>query len=118
MEVPGDEDAPGTVRDALDRSTDIGWVLGDVLLVASELVTNAVLHSGCSENHRIHVDVRRESEQLMIVVRDPGLSRAEAEQRQRQTAGGWGLVIVDQLAQRSGTERTDGYCVWAEVALP
>ncbi len=118
MEVPCDEHAPGTIRDALDGSMDLGWVLGDVMLVASELVTNAVLHSGCSEDHRIHVDVRRESEQLVIMVRDPGLSQAEAQQRPGQAAGGWGLVIVDQLAQRWGTERTDGYCVWAEVALP
>jgi hypothetical protein len=82
MDVPCDEHAPGTIRDALDRSTDIGWELG------------------------------------VIMVRDPGLSRAEAQPRPGQTTGGWGLVIVDQLAQRWGTERTDGYCVWAEMAAP
>lgn len=93
-------------------------MLGDVMLVASELVTNAVLHSGCSDDHLIQVDVERRAQRLLITVRDPGLSGTEAQGRPGGVDGGWGLLIVDELAQRWGAERADGYCVWAEVALP
>jgi anti-sigma regulatory factor (Ser/Thr protein kinase) len=118
LQLPCDERAPGTVRDALDESSDTDWALGDAMLIANELVTNAVLHSGCSGEHRLHVAVTRQPERLVIRVRDPGLSGSEVRGRQPGADGGWGLAIVDELAQRWGADRTEGYCVWAEVALP
>jgi anti-sigma regulatory factor (Ser/Thr protein kinase) len=117
LRLPCDENAPGAVRDALDESANSDWTLGDAMLIASELVTNAVLHSGCSGADLIQVDVRRQPERLLIKVRDPGLSGEKVRTRDGGADGGWGLVIVDELAQRWGTERADGYCVWAEVAL-
>jgi hypothetical protein len=104
------------VRDALDRR-EIGWVLGDAMLVASELVTNAVLHSGCSGNETIEVRVDVRSERLRISVRDPGRSGRNAELRADQPVGGWGLRVVEQLAERWGSERAAGYQVWAEVGI-
>jgi anti-sigma regulatory factor (Ser/Thr protein kinase) len=118
MELPCDDEAPGMVRDALESSSETRWALGDAMLVASELVTNAVLHSGCSGDHPIKVEVRLQADRLLIMVRDPGLSGADALARQNETGGGWGLTVVDELAQRWGTERGEDYCVWAEVALP
>ncbi|HEY2007153.1 MAG TPA: ATP-binding protein [Solirubrobacteraceae bacterium] len=118
IELPCNEQAPGTVRDALDESTETDWVLGDAMLIANELVTNAVLHSGCSGDHVLQVDVTRQPERLLIRVRDPGLSGTEVSDRQPGSDGGWGLVIVDELAQRWGAERAEGYSVWAEIALP
>lgn len=115
MAVPCDPRAPAAVRDALDRREDIGWVLGDAMLVASELVTNAVLHSGCSGDETIEVCVEVRSERLRISVRDPGRSGRNAEVRAGQPVGGWGLRVVEQLAERWGSERTEGYQVWAEV---
>jgi hypothetical protein len=116
LSLPCDPRAPGAVRDALGRSEDIGWVRGDATLVANELVTNAVLHSGCSEDHMIEVRVDVRAERLRISVRDPGTSGHEAAVRSGQPVGGWGLQIVDQLAERWGSERAEGYQVWAELA--
>lgn len=87
------------------------------MLVASELVTNAVLHSGCKDNHAIQVSVGIREDRLVITVLDPGLSDEDARVREDPTFGGFGLRIVDQLADKWGAERTHGYCVWAEVAL-
>lgn len=115
MKLPCDAQAPGAVRHALGRSQDIGWVRGDATLVASELVTNAVLHSGCSEDQMIEVRVDVRAERLRISVRDPGASGHEATVRSGQPVGGWGLQIVDQLAERWGSERAEGYQVWAEL---
>ncbi len=116
LDVPCNRHAPAVVRQALDQSPEIGASLNDAKLVASELVTNAVLHSGCTEEHAINVQVSRRSETLLIMVQDPGVSGSGAQLRDAQSFGGWGLQIVNSLARRWGTERTGGYRVWAEVA--
>lgn len=118
LDVPCDEHAPGIVRQALSDVPDAPWAIGDAMLVASELVTNAVLHSGCKDDHDIKVSVGIREERLVIAVVDPGLSGGDARMRENPTFGGFGLQIVDQLADNWGSERTHGHRVWAEVALP
>jgi anti-sigma regulatory factor (Ser/Thr protein kinase) len=120
MELPCDRNAPSAVRRALGGTTRLGPVLGDGLLVASELVTNAVLHSGCGTDQRIQVSANLDRDTLLISVHDPGASGEEAVpgSPSDSRAGGRGLQIVDQLARRWGAERPDGYHVWAELARP
>jgi signal transduction histidine kinase len=117
LALPCNAQAPAAVRDALDRSQDIGWARDDAMLVASELVTNAVLHSGCSHHETIEVRIEVLSERLRISVRDPGRSGSSAEVGSGQLAGGWGLRVVEQLAERWGSERAEGYQVWAEIGM-
>jgi serine/threonine-protein kinase RsbW len=120
LEVPCDRDAPGAVREALNAIDSLGWVLGDVMLVASELVTNAILHSGCVDEHVLKVKAALSPDRMVISVIDPGLSGKTAHPRpadREEAVSGWGLRIVDQLAARWGSERAEGYRVWAEVAL-
>jgi anti-sigma regulatory factor (Ser/Thr protein kinase) len=62
----------GVVRDMLAAAHDGGWSLEDGLLVASELVTNAVRHSGCMDVHDLQVDIGRSRDSLLILVHDPG----------------------------------------------
>lgn len=89
------------------------------MLVATELVTNALRHSACDEDELIHVQVRQTAGRLLISVHDPGASGKAAEVRSPADLGegGVGLWLVEQLSRRWGTERLDGYRVWAEVAL-
>jgi anti-sigma regulatory factor (Ser/Thr protein kinase) len=116
LQVPCDREAPGVVREALTDVECPGWVLGDVMLVASELVTNAVLHSGCWDQHLLDVEVQMAGDRVNISVRDPGLSGRTARPVEAESvAGGWGLRIVAELSQSWGTDRGDGYRVWAEV---
>jgi anti-sigma regulatory factor (Ser/Thr protein kinase) len=113
-----DASAPSAVRQAMTRLSDLGWPLGDAMLVASELVTNAVRHSRCTEEE--FLDVRISSDgRLRISVLDPGGSGRNAEIVDRPIElGGLGLKVVDQLASTWGTERRDdGYMVWAELEL-
>jgi anti-sigma regulatory factor (Ser/Thr protein kinase) len=118
LEIPCDENAPGSVRHALARFDSLGWILGDVMLIASELVSNAVLHSGCSSENLLEVEARLGTDQMMITVSDPGLSGGSAMTRSgADTTGGWGLRLVDLLAARWGSDRSDGYRVWAEIAI-
>jgi anti-sigma regulatory factor (Ser/Thr protein kinase) len=117
VELPCDLHAPMTAREVLANVHDGSWSLDDGLLVASELVTNAVRHSGCEEANRLKLDIVRRAGNLLISVHDPGLSGESAEPvpTDRPDAGGWGLQIIVRLSARWGTERPDGYRVWAEL---
>jgi anti-sigma regulatory factor (Ser/Thr protein kinase) len=118
LEVPCDVNAPVIVRNALAEVHDGGWSLDDGRLVASELVSNAVRHSGCEDEHRLQIEVSRREGRLLISVHDPGLSGQPALPAgdSRAEPGGWGLRIIEELAEAWGAERPDGYRVWA--ALP
>jgi anti-sigma regulatory factor (Ser/Thr protein kinase) len=118
LDLPCNPHAPVIVRDALAEVHDGGWSLDDGRLVASELVGNAVRHSGCAERHRLRIEVRRLAKRLLISVHDPGVSGQAARPAgdDRSGPGGWGLQIIEQLAEAWGAERPDGYRVWAELA--
>ncbi|HEY2770769.1 MAG TPA: ATP-binding protein [Solirubrobacteraceae bacterium] len=118
-DVRCDLTAPAVVREALAQTEGIERVLDDAMLIASELVTNAVIHSGCSGNDEIQVRVSRATGRLTISVRDPGASGKRAAMSEGDMAGygGFGLKVVDAVALRWGTERGDGHRVWAELAL-
>ena len=117
-----DRFAPAVVREALADLPNgrYGWVLGDAMLVASELVANAVRHSCCGESQMLTVDLRRDTDRLEISVSDPGRCGRQAELVDRPLGrGGFGLKVVDQLSARWGAERRDeGHRVWAQLALP
>lgn len=118
LDLPCDRHAPVTVRKALAEVHDGRWSLDDGRLVASELVGNAVRHSGCGRDDRLRVKVAARPGRLLISVHDPGLSGEVAApvSDDRSDPGGWGLRIIGELAEAWGTERPDGYFVWAELS--
>jgi anti-sigma regulatory factor (Ser/Thr protein kinase) len=105
------------VRDELRHLDDLGWILGDVMLVARELVNNAVVHSGGAPHHDLEIRAWRDGGRLTVSVRDPGISGQSAGPRQPTRHGGWGLRIVEALSERWGEERDNGYRVWADINL-
>ena len=120
LDLPCDPNAPRIVRDALHELDWLGWVLGDVTLVASELVANAVTHSGAQSGDTVQVRAELGDDHLRIAVHDPGRSGLVAHIRSGdpERGGGWGLLIVEQLSRQWGCETDGGQVVWAEVALP
>jgi anti-sigma regulatory factor (Ser/Thr protein kinase) len=119
LELPCNRAAASAVREAMVELDELGWVLGDAMLVATELVNNAVTHSGCDRTHTIRVQIHREAAGIVISVRDPGCpGRAEAAFSEAAEVGGLGLMIVDALARRWGADRDEGYHVWAELLTP
>jgi anti-sigma regulatory factor (Ser/Thr protein kinase) len=111
--------APSTVRHVLADRADARWIIGDVMLVASELVSNAVLHSGCLPEDVVSVELRLRPDAVVCSVSDPHRTKSVAKPAaEAQFNGGFGLRVVEQLATRWGAERErDGrYRVWAEVA--
>jgi hypothetical protein len=94
-------------------------MLDDAKLVTTELVNNAMLHSGCGADDIIQVMVRLEGGFLIISAHDPG-ARSEAPRRDRHDQsepGAFALRIVDELADRWGAEDPDGHRVWAALPL-
>jgi anti-sigma regulatory factor (Ser/Thr protein kinase) len=118
LDLPCDRHAPGAVRHALREIEPFAPFLEDGTLVASELVSNAVVHSGCGAGQRIRARANLSRDRMLISVHDPGLSGRDAGPGRPTGSGnrGRGLQIVDQLAHRWGTGRPDGYWVWAELA--
>lgn len=112
-----DRRAPRLARRALERVLRTAPILDDARLVATELVNNAVLHSGCAADDIIRVSARMDDGFLIISVHDPGLSTETPSLRHRDGSepGGLGLRIVEKIAHRWGAERPDGHHVWAAL---
>jgi anti-sigma regulatory factor (Ser/Thr protein kinase) len=97
----------------LVRSQMEGWGMEtdapEVELIVSELVSNAVVHG----QGRICLCLRQSDDHVEVDVRDEGRGH-RPHLRASSGIGGWGLRIVNRLADRWGT-RTDatGTSVWA-----
>jgi anti-sigma regulatory factor (Ser/Thr protein kinase) len=90
----------------------------DVLLVVSELVTNACLHAGGPEELRLH----RNQKSLRLEVVDSGAGDpAPRTPHLAGRPGGHGMFIVQRLCLDWGVVRhgdRPGKTVWAELAAP
>ena len=90
----------------------------DVLLLVSELVTNAVRHAGAGPEHPLQVQLQHGPRWVVVAVTDegPGFTGCPSPSEGNEP-GGWGLFLVDQIADRWGVERTtSGNCVWFKIA--
>jgi anti-sigma regulatory factor (Ser/Thr protein kinase) len=121
VELTGGRDAPGSARAHL-REQLAGRLsdddLDDVLVLASEIVTNAVRHGGADRRETIVVHLAIAADCLRIEVCDhgPGFDPPPVL-RQRAEGGGSGLILVERLSARWGVSGDDGTCVWFERSL-
>jgi anti-sigma regulatory factor (Ser/Thr protein kinase) len=82
-------------------------------LLVSELVTNAVVHTGSECSLTAWYD---QVEGLRVEVRDGDSHRARLLTGPDSDTGGRGLLLVDRLASRWGTDMLDtGKVVWFEL---
>lgn len=94
-------------------------VVDDAMLLTSELVTNAVRHSGQASDDPIELTVSVETDLLRVMVRDQGTGFDPGDARARSDNGGWGFTLVRRLSSRWGVDRTGGGTdVWFEIDLP
>lgn len=116
-----DVQAPAAARAVVTRELR-GHVAAPVLaqarLLASELMTNAVLHSCATADAHLVLRVEVSSRMVRLEVQDPGRAGAVAP-RVGDGDGGFGLSIVQTVSERWGLERiaTGGTRVWAQLAL-
>lgn len=86
----------------------------DASLCLSELVTNAVLHSGAGEDDELELTVSLAGGRLRVTVIDHGSGFDPAEPAGGDESG-WGLYIVDRLSHAWGVEREPKNAVWFEM---
>lgn len=81
-------------------------------LLVSELVTNTVRHGGAGDEDEVVVVVRREADAVRVEVcqRAP-VEAVRRTQREQDEVGGWGLQLVEVLADEWGIE-DEPPCVW------
>lgn len=93
-------------------------LIDDAVLLASELVTNAVRHADGSPDDPIEITVSIDERALAVSVRDRGVGFEPEEPPVRSDQGGWGLNLVRSLSSRWGvTPREPGTEVWFELEL-
>ena len=114
MRLPRDRTAAATarhlVRTRLARHLPVE-TMGDVLLVVSELATNAVLHGIGDIELRIAFDGRCVTGNVADA--GNGFTRAPREHPPRRL-GGHGLYLVERLASRWGVNEGTAH-VWFEI---
>lgn len=94
-------------------------VRDDILLLVTELVTNAVRHAGVGPEQSLDTEVREWPGRVRVEVTDPSTGPTSFGARSDgDSSGGWGLFLVDQIADRWGVRRTPtGTCVWFELPV-
>ena len=121
FELAGGPYAPTAARLAIDGLDDRleSVLLSDVRLLVSEVVTNSVKHAGAGPEESITMEVQIRPEAVRIEVSDlgAGFEPEEPSPDEDQDAG-WGLFLVDQIADSWGVRTEDGTCVWFELSRP
>jgi anti-sigma regulatory factor (Ser/Thr protein kinase) len=119
--LPLDMRAPGAARivvAAFLRGHVPAPVLDDAQLVASELVSNSVRHSGADATSAVLVRVGLTSAMVRLDVADAGRGGVIAPRPpDLRAGGGMGLNLVQKLSERWGLERSaaSGTRVWAQL---
>jgi anti-sigma regulatory factor (Ser/Thr protein kinase) len=98
----------------LDSHVDAS-IAFDVRLLVSELVTNSVKHAQVSEDDSVYLDVKIDDRVVRVEVRDSGPGFEPPKVAPPDDADeGWGLFLVEQLADEWGVER-ERQAVWFQI---
>jgi anti-sigma regulatory factor (Ser/Thr protein kinase) len=116
--LPSDDDAPGAARamtqkllDGLDHNG--GHKPDDLMLSVSELVSNAVVHGPPGA---LSVSLTLTGTVVRVEVSDPGRTPF-APPDGFGPNGHWGLSLVREVSDRSGTEWRPWTVAWCEIDL-
>jgi len=118
LTLPTKPEAVAVGRHALGAALT-GIMDGDahdvVMLLISELLTNAIVHG----RPPISLSATRSAQTLRVEVRDGSESLPVERHPSEAPVGGWGLKLVSELASRWGADVTaGGKRVWFELERP
>lgn len=119
--LPGIPESISNVRVLIRTLIGDAPTIEDALLVATEVATNAVLHTRSGlpgGTFTIYAEVRAagDTRTLHLRVHDQGPRTTQQDDPRPPDQRGRGLMLVDALASRWGMEpRTPGHVVWLEL---
>jgi anti-sigma regulatory factor (Ser/Thr protein kinase) len=114
--IPGaPSQARAVVTDELGRSVH-PRVLEDATLLVSELITNAVRHAPRGGSPEVELRLKIHDDRIRVIVSDPGAGFVATPRLPTAAEGsGWGLYLVDRIADRWGIITKDRNEVWFEL---
>jgi signal transduction histidine kinase len=118
--IAGGSRAPERARSWIESAAS--WLPSELestlLLLTCELVNNAVRHGGAGEEHVIELELSAlDAGRVRVQVSDPGVGFDHTPRNAPlDEEGGWGLVLIESMAESWGVERDDGTRVWFELA--
>ena len=119
LELKRDLEAPSVARAAASGSCDglklSPSVCHTLLLLVSELVSNAVLHSNAPAHTPIVFTTSVTEDFIRVTVTDTGDGFVPTPRKSEAKHGGYGLYLVDKAARRWGVDRVGGTRVWFEL---
>ncbi len=118
LELPGHPDSVARARHALSGLARVTPALReDLRLLVSEVVTNAVRHAsdGADDHVRLRIAELDSHVRVEVLDRGPGFTVPDIDP-DPERSGGWGLWLVEQLADRWGISSQGGTCVWFELS--
>jgi anti-sigma regulatory factor (Ser/Thr protein kinase) len=92
-------------------------VLEALRLLVSELVSNSVRHGDLSASDRIRLQLAARDDRIRVEVTDPGdgFDPPTGEDPPPDSPSGWGLYLVERIADRWGVEGDETTTVWFEL---
>ena len=118
LELPSHPDSVARARHAL---ADVAKRVSparreDLRLLVSEVVTNAIRHADLGPGDPVRLSIAEHDSHVRVEVRDPGGGFTPPDiDPDPEKAGGWGLWLVEQLADAWGINGDGGTCVWFEL---
>jgi histidine kinase-like protein len=116
MTIPLSVRAPGQARTELETTyaeTMDRPLLDDIKLMTSELVTNAVQHSGCPDGDPLLLRATVIDGVLRVAIGDGGWTTDSVEARSTYPPSGLGVVRL--LSDRWSSYRDGHFTVWFEI---
>ena len=89
--------------------------LSELRLLVTELLTNSVRHGVQSGWITLDVEIDATAIRAVVTDRGPGFTAPETPQPHPDGPGGWGLCLVDRLADRWGVDSAGPTAVWFEL---
>jgi two-component sensor histidine kinase len=120
--IAGGSRAPERARSWIESAAS--WLPPELestlLLLTCELVNNAVRHGGAAEDEIIELELSAlEGGRVRVQVSDPGVGFEHTPRDQPlDEVGGWGLVLIESMAESWGVDQDERTRVWFELAPP
>lgn len=112
-------EAPGVARAAVTQlAREVGLpsaTFQTLVLLVSEVVSNAVLHSTGPQGAPITLTATIRAEAVRVTVTDSGEGFVPRQRDPASIHDGYGLFLVDKSASRWGVETTAPTSVWFEL---